>query len=463
MNHHRIPRIATALLAAASVTLSAGAAFGQDVSSQPPRSDAATDADRLRLLEAKVHQLDSALAARPVPKEQTGIEVRAGAQGFQLASSDGRFSLRLRGYFQSDTRVGFGDGASQLQRGLLLRRVRPVWEVTMGKVADVRFMPDFGEGRPTIYDAHLDLHFTPLLNIRSGKFKPPVGLERLQSATDIAFIERSHANSLVPNRDIGSQLYGSVGRAWSYTLGLFNGVPDIGFGDVETDRFKDLVARLTFEPLKLNHAAGADEMQLAVSMSNGEHRGTIAAAQTPTYRSPLQESIFRFRGDGTAAGTVVADGKQSRLSPSAYGAFGPVGLMGEYVVSTQHVRRDATYGAVRNTAWQGTVTWALTGEHASYRGLTPLKPADPAHGRWGAVELVGRISALDIDRAAFPVFADTASQIRGAFTVGGGVNWHLLKGIKVMADYTWTRFDGGAPIGDRFAEHNFSTRFQHAF
>ena len=43
------------------------------------------------------------------------------------------------------------------------------------------------------------------------------------------------------------------------------------------------------------------------------------------------------------------------------------------------------------------------------------------------------------------------------------MNWHLLKGIKVMVDYTWTRFRGGAPLGDRLTEHNFSTRFQHAF
>lgn len=463
MSRRLSKRISTAILAALTVTLPATATLAQGAPPQQPHSDSVTEADRLRLLEAKVRQLDSALAARPAAKEQSAIEVRAGAQGFQLASSDGRFSLRLRGYFQSDARVGFGDGASQLQRGLLLRRVRPVWEVTMGKVADVRFMPDFGEGRPTIYDAHLDLHFTPLLNVRSGKFKPPVGLERLQSATDIAFIERSHANSLVPNRDIGTQLYGNMGRAWSYTLGFFNGVPDIGFGDVETDRFKDVVARLVFEPLKLRHAAGADEMQLAVSMSTGEHRGTVANPQTPTYRSPLQESIFRFRGDGTAAGTVVADGRQRRLSPQGYAAFGPVGLMGEYVISTQDVRRDVTYGTVRNTAWQGTMTWALTGEHASYRGLTPLRPADPAHGRWGAVELAGRVSALEVDADAFPVFADTASQIHHALTVGGGVNWHLLKGIKVMVDYTWTRFRGGAPLGDRLTEHNFSTRFQHAF
>ena len=40
-------------------------------------------------------------------------------------------------------------------------------------------------------------------SLTAGKFKVPVGLERLESATDIRFIERGFPTSLVPNRDLG--------------------------------------------------------------------------------------------------------------------------------------------------------------------------------------------------------------------------------------------------------------------
>ncbi|MFN8573285.1 MAG: porin [Gemmatimonadaceae bacterium] len=417
---------------------------------------------RLAELEGAVRRLDSTVA-RMRATSGTGLDVRLSSSGFVAQSADGRYVLRLRGYFQSDTRIPLGSAAADLSRGLLLRRVRPIWEASLGKVADVRLMPDFGEGRPTIYDAHLDLHFTPALNLRSGKFKPPVGLERLQSATDIAFIERAHPNSLVPNRDVGTQLYGDLSRAVSYAVGVFNGVPDIGFGDVDTDRFKDLVGRVAVEPLKWRKTPTADELVLGLSGSRGEHRGTVSAPQLQTYKSPMQESVFHFRGDGTAAGTVVADGPQQRLSPHAYAALSRVSAMGEYVVSTQAVRRATTSTTLRQRAWEVTGVVNLTGEHASFRGLTPRRPFDPGKHAFGALELAVRASALTVDPDAFPLLADPASQVQRAATRGVGLNWHLVKGVKVMVDYTNTRFRGGASTGDRPAEHNLSTRFQHAF
>ena len=72
-------------------------------------------------------------------------------------------------------------------------------------------MPDFGNGQATIFDAYLDAKFSTAFKVRFGKGKPPVGLERLQSATDIEFVERSLANDLVPNRDLGIQVLPQFG------------------------------------------------------------------------------------------------------------------------------------------------------------------------------------------------------------------------------------------------------------
>ena len=51
----------------------------------------------------------------------------------------------------------------------------------------------------------------------------------------------------------------------------------------------------------------------------------------------------------------------------------------------------------------------LTGEDASFRGV--VKPDVPfaLDGGWGAFEVTARYGELDVDDAAFPVFADPAN------------------------------------------------------
>ena len=62
----------------------------------------------------------------------------------------------------------------------LLRRFRPAFDGTLFNIADFRFAPDFAGGAAVIFDAYADIHPTPFLRLRAGKFKAPLGLERLQ-------------------------------------------------------------------------------------------------------------------------------------------------------------------------------------------------------------------------------------------------------------------------------------------
>src|SRR5687767_14043930 len=112
-------------------------------------------------------------------------------------------------------------------------------------------MPDFGGGAATLFDACIGLRPTPWLKLRAGQFKPPVGHERLQSATAILFPERALPTALVPSRDVGVQLHGVLWpHVLTYELGLFNGVVDGGNGDLDNNYAKDAVGRLFFTPLK---------------------------------------------------------------------------------------------------------------------------------------------------------------------------------------------------------------------
>jgi phosphate-selective porin OprO/OprP len=143
---------------------------------------------------------------------------------------------------------------------------------------------------------------------------------------------------------------------------------------------------------------------------------------------------------------VVADGQQWRITPQGWYYWGPFGLFGEYVVSSQEVLRTAggATGKLANQAWQVSASWFLTGEKNSWKPVTPKKPLNfSGDGGWGAVELAARVQGLMIDDDAFPVFATPDVSINSAFAWSVGVNWILNRNIKLSLDYEHTDFEGG--------------------
>jgi phosphate-selective porin OprO/OprP len=323
-------------------------------------------------------------------------------------------------------------------------------------------MPDFAQGQTTLFDAYWEGKFNPAFTVRAGKFKPPVGFERLQSATDITFAERGLPTNLAPNRDVGLQIGGDVATGlFIYQLGVFNGVPDLGNGDGDLSDAKDVAGRVFFQPFKQGALRGVG---FGVSASTGNEQGTAAATGLAGYRTPSQQTFFRYRTDLVVPeNSVVAEGRRTRLSPHAYLGLGSLGILGEFILSRQALRQGATTARLDHKAWQASGSYFLTGEEAGFRSPTPKKPFDLKEGTFGAFELAARYGELDIDDDAFPTFANPTSAASKARAVGVGINWHLNRQIKVVLDYEHTTFDGGATDGDRPSEDFVVTRFQHSF
>ena len=388
----------------------------------------------------------------------------AGANGFELRSADSAFRLRIRGYLHADSRYYGGDDDNRGIDTFLLRRARPIVEATFFKIFDFRIMTDFGGGTAVVQDAYLDARFAKVFNLRAGKQKPPLGQERLLSATDILFIERALPTALVPNRDVGVQVYGDPASWLTYQVGLFNGVIDGGSGDVDTADSKDVVGRLLFSPFKGGQHDRLQSLSIGIGGSAGKETGTVAAPALAQLRSGGQLVWFRYRTDGTAPNTTVADGSRTRFTTHGQYYVGQLGLQAEYVVSRQEVRRATTADEIEQQSWQVTGSWVLTGEAATGRVIAPRKPFAPGKGAWGAFEIVARANALTVDDAAFPVFANLDASARQATAAGAGLNWYLNRNVKIAADYELTRFDRGALAGaDRPDEHALFTRFQIAF
>ena len=412
--------------------------------------------DRIATLEKSEAKNKATAAAAPV--------VSATRDGLIVRSADNAFNFRLRGYVQSDARFFGATGpVAPGSSTFLLRRVRPILEATAYKYFGLRLMPDFGNGQVVLYDAYAEAKPTAALNLRVGKFKPPIGLERLQSATDVRFVERGLPTSLVPNRDVGVQLYGDLLKARvQYQVGAFDGAPDAAIVDGDAATGKDVSGRLFIRPFATN-SSGPD-LGIGIAGSSGTEQGSPSATGLGAYRTTGQLALFRYRGDGTAPNTVLADGRRTRVSPQGYLYVGPVGVLAEYVRATHNVRRATTVAALTNEAWQVSGGWVLTGERESYASVTPDHPLDGSKsGGLGALELVARYGVLTTDANAFPTFADPATQTRRARAAGIGLNWRLTRGLLFAANYERTQLEGPDAATVRSTEHAVLTRLQLGF
>ncbi|HSE43575.1 MAG TPA: porin, partial [Acidobacteriota bacterium] len=323
---------------------------------------------------------------------------------------------------------------------------------TVFKYFDFKIMPDFGGGTTVLQDAYLDARFHPAFKVRFGKGKTPFGLERLQSATDLMLIERSLATNLVPNRDIGIYAYGDiVPKRVNYAIGVMNGVIDLGSADIDNGQDKDFVARIFAYPIP--------EFGVGIAVTAGDQFGSLLSPSLPSYRTQGQLVWFRYRAGLTSDLTTLANGQRMRYSPQGTFYKGPVGILAEYVSSSQEVIRLTDSADIRNTAYNITTVFALTGEDESYKGIVPENNFDPSSGKWGGIEVAVRYSRLNIDEDVFPVFADPLTSASSAENFGAGLNWYLNKNVKFMFSYDHTDFE----TADIKTEQLFMTRFQIAW
>jgi phosphate-selective porin OprO/OprP len=426
-------------------------------------ADMSALANELEALDQRVRILQRQLELereRAAEVSKTIATVAAGDRGFSLRSADGSFQLNFRTLLHADGRFFGDDTQGAVADTFVAQRVRPYIEATMFRVFDVRITPDFGQGRTVLQDAYVDLRFRPELRLRAGKFKAPLGLERLVSASDLPFIDRALPTGVAPNRDVGLMLHGELlATRLSYAAGVFNGVVDGGSADGDDRDSKEVVGRLFAHPFRRTNRKALESLGLGLASSYGSQQGALANPALASYRTSGQV-FFRYRSDATAAGTVLADGAHFRISPQGYYYYGRLGLLAEHVFSSQQVRHADAAARIGVNAWQVSGSWVLTGEDATYRGVTPRHAFDASRGTWGAFELVARYNQLTVDRDAFPIFAAPGSSSQASRAVGGGLNWYLNTALKLSADYEHVRFTGGAVDGNRPDEHAFLTRVQ---
>jgi phosphate-selective porin OprO/OprP len=410
-------------------------------------------------LEQKILVLERKLEVEKEDEEKAyekATTTSASDSGFVIESNDGAFTLKLKALVQGDSRV-FIDDEDTVNDTFLVRRARPTLEGTVGEFVSFKLMPDFAGDNATLIDAYIDVGAVPHAVVRGGKFKSPVGLERLQSASNLHMMERGFPTELAPNRDVGLQIYtgglinGKPDSLFSYALAITNGAPD-GRDSPATnpDDNYEYAARAFLEPI--------EGLGFGIAGSFGDKEGGAgedAADFLPRYRSPGQQTIFQY------ADTTAADGQHLRWSPQGYYYVGSFGLLAEYIRSEIDVTNGTAAAELSHEAAQATAVFVLTGEDASFAGIDPYKPI--GKGGWGAWEIAARYSTLEIDDDTFPLYADPTSEISEAKTLGLGVNWYLTRNVKAVLDYFQTDFDAFAGAAGFPDEKVMLSRLQVSF
>ncbi|MFL6416930.1 MAG: OprO/OprP family phosphate-selective porin [Bryobacteraceae bacterium] len=286
--------------------------------------------------------------------------------------------------------------------------------------------------------------FDGKLAIEGGYMNLPYTLDQAMSSNDILFMERSSAQVIAAdiaagdNRStVGARWYNDRFWAGAYATGPTSGAIHSGSStnpNGTTEQF-GAVGRAAGQVINgpdYSLHIGADAEFLIAPAHN-----QITGAQTLTLRDrpELRLDPTEIVSTGALAGVSGAQ----VYSVEAAGTYGPLFFQGEYY--WYNVDRGALPGlpSLKFDGGYAQASLVLTGEThtynsatAAYNGVVPANPFSLSSGAWGAWEIAGRISMIDLN--------DQLATVNGV--AGGkqtiytaGLNWYVTRNVRFMFNY----------------------------
>lgn len=430
-----------------------------------------------------------------------------------IQSADGRFSAGLHGVMQLDVagyrqakarpiNSDFRRGATasdtaharDLNSGSDLRRARIGVDGRAFGDWEFELLYEFGgageEDAGHVQEAWVQYSGLKPFHLRIGAFPPSLGLEDQGSTSGALFLERPAVSDIARNLTGGD--FREAGEIWGGTdrWHLFAAVSGRAVGVVNSqatgvsqpfDTALNYVGRAAFVPVK------TDDGMLEL----GVHGGYVArpadagGPDTPpgTARFPiiLQERP-ELRVDGTRLiSTGPIDARHaSSAGLEASGRYRGLFLQSEYErFRIERLNPAAGVSDPQFHGWYVEGGWLLTGERRLFDPATftwtappPDRPFSLADRAWGAWELAGRYSDIDLN---FHDGATGADAVRGGRQriVTAGVNWFPNSVVRFLLAYQDVQVrrlspsavtfqtPTGAAIGQHY--HAVTLRTQFAF
>jgi len=367
---------------------------------------------------------------------------KEGKLGF--VSPDEKFSFEISGRLQTDA-AWYWDDNTNLDSSTEFRRARLGVGGTLWDYWDWKFETDFADNEVDIKDAYIrNAYFSPF-GIQVGNFKEPFSLEQLTSSRFITFMERSLADDMVPERNLGAMVQ-YIGSSWTASGGVFGEGITNDDEDIRTSNGGEgigVTGRVTAAPIlaedRLLHLGGAISWR---EPDAGD--GLLRIRARPESHIADQRLVD--------TGTIDDVDDILRYGAEAAFAWGPWSLQGEYIY--YDLSRE-TGGDPSFDGWYFYGSWFLTGESraAAYKvdkggvfdRIKPLRPwhAPDLGGRWGAFELAARYSTIDLSDE------DINGGEEDNFTAA--LNWYPNANLRLMLNYVKVLdieggdFDGSEP------------------
>jgi len=306
-----------------------------------------------------------------------------------------------------------------------------------------------------------------------GQYKEPFSLEELTSDTNIDMMERSLVNNIIPKRDVGAMIYGTVSSdRINYGVGIFNGNNLGDTKNMDSNNDKDVAGRLVLSPFLLQEGSFLQNLHVGGAMTYGYQN---SFPDDYTVRNEARTAFFKILAKDSKSNALRV-GDRLRYATELGYTYGPFSLKGEYALTRyldMHRQKSKITDDYDIQAWYLTASYFLTGEEKGWKEGVYTKPNikhpfDPFKGGTGAWELLFRYSRFDADNDLFKdgiVEANKYARTACAYTVG--LNWYLNSKVMMKFNYVHTEFNGDI-VNDKGqrdfgTENTIMTRFQFEF
>ena len=374
------------------------------------------------------------------------------APPFVLQSDNGDNRIQFGTVVHFDGRFFPGDAPQSGVDTFLLRRLRGQVEGQVARHFPFLLNVDFAGGVVNVRDAWFETRFSQALHVRVGKFRAPFSYDRLTRVAHLLFVERGLTTTVAPDREIGVQVLGDVGRGrLGYEAAITNGVIDGGSTEVDANSGKDLTGRVVVRPWLTHASHPLRGLGVAFAANTGTQPGPL-----PSFQLPGRQVYFTYAG-------ALGEGHRLRWSPQGFYYRGPFGGYAEYVHSEGAVRRADVRDDVTHEAWQAAVSWVLTGEPAiAQRNVLPHANFDPPSRHYGALQVAARYQVLNVSPNAVTLGFASPTASRRADVITLGLNWYLNPFVKWNVNYEHTAF-ASPLVGSRPVEHAILLRGHFGF
>jgi len=401
------------------------------------------------------------------------LEVRY-LDDFCLATPDEKMlSLCIGGLLQTDYRYFNYDNEDPDKNGFDLRRVRMLLKGSMLRHFDYKFEYEFeGAGSRRLLDAYVDANLFKEASFRVGQFKTPFSFEWLTKDKNLVFAERSMGVFLTPGRDLGVMAHGSLWQdTINYGIGLFNGdgEDNATTGDEDSPEW---VGRLVVSPFKNWNQPALEHLQVGGSFGYSKiDRTNVNVLVKTTGLTPF------FNVASSAKFNIIRDADTRTRYGAEFGwTYGPLLLSGEYYqLNFKDVTTSADQFDVEIEDYYISLLWMLTGERPMLQnGIMQLIRPDQNiwNGGWGGLGLALRYDVFDAGGSAYDNLIIVGNSVAQAKAYSVALNWYLDPYVKLILDYTNTKFDqpllifrdsitGTAIYSEK--EDVITTRFQFEF